>query len=85
MRLFPMGDRDKDEDNGCLADVGTVVEEVNPNDGSESPVFTPTYVAPAGQTPGYPCYRHNTTVELDAAPASGVAPLTNLGGAVVDV
>jgi len=61
---FPSGDRDKGEHNGCLADVGTVVQEVDPNNGSESPGFTPTYVDPLDQTAGYPCYRHNTMVDV---------------------
>lgn len=54
----------KNGQNGCLADVGTVVEEVNPNDGSASPGFTPTYVDRADQTAGYPCYNHNTMVDV---------------------
>jgi hypothetical protein len=59
---FPTGDTDKH--NGCLADVGTVVQEVNPNTGAESAGFTPTYVDPADQTAGYPCYNHNTMVDV---------------------
>lgn len=69
---FPMGDRDKDENNGCLADVGTIVEEVDPDNGTESPGFTPTYVAAADQTAGYPCYRHKTMVDVLDRPATPI-------------
>jgi hypothetical protein len=54
---FPAGDKDKHY--GCLADVGSYVLQVNPTNGSESKGYTPTYVAPADKTPGYPCYEHN--------------------------
>ncbi|HEV3040731.1 MAG TPA: alkaline phosphatase family protein [Candidatus Angelobacter sp.] len=59
---FPMGDTD--HHNGCLADVGTFVKEVDPTTGAESKGFTPTYVDPADQTAGYPCYNHNTMVDV---------------------
>ena len=55
---FPSGDKDKHY--GCLADIGTVVKQVNPTTGNEVKGFTPNYVDPADQTPGYPCYEHNT-------------------------
>lgn len=55
---FPMGDTD--HAYGCIANGQTYVEEVNPDTGVESKGFTPTYVDPADQNPGYPCYRHNT-------------------------
>jgi phospholipase C len=59
---FPAGDTD--HHYGCLADVGTYVLEVDPTTGAESKGFTPTYVAPADQTPGYPCYNHNTMIDV---------------------
>lgn len=59
---FPKGDTDKHY--GCLADVGTWVYQVNPTTGAEVKGYTPTYVATADQTPGYPCYRHRTMVDV---------------------
>ena len=59
---FPAGDTDKHY--GCLADVGTIVKQVNPTTGAEVNGYTPTYVASADQTPGYPCYEHNTLADV---------------------
>jgi phospholipase C len=59
---FPTGDKDKHY--GCLADVGSYVLQVNPTTGVESKGYTPTYVAPADQTPGYPCYEHKTLSDV---------------------
>jgi len=66
---FPSGDLDKHY--GCLADVGTYNKQVNPTTGAEVKGYLPTYVAAADQTHGYPCYSHNTLVDvLDTASPS---------------
>jgi hypothetical protein len=59
---FPAGDKDKHY--GCLADVGTVVKQVNPTTGKEVKGYVPKYVAAADQTAGYPCYEHNTLADV---------------------
>src|ERR1022692_507196 len=59
---FPKGDTDKH--HGCLADVGAFVYQVNPATGVEVQGYTPTYVDPADQTPGYPCYEHKTLSDV---------------------
>ena len=59
---FPSGDNDRHY--GCLADVGTYVRQVNPTTGADVKGYKPTYVAPADQTPGYPCYEHNTLADV---------------------
>jgi hypothetical protein len=61
---FPVGSTDKH--NGCIADQGTVVKEVNPNTGGEANGYTPP--DPPGANAGFPCYEHNTMKEvLEAA------------------
>ncbi len=61
---FPKGDKDKNY--GCLADVGTFVWQVNTK-GAEVTGYTPTYVATADRTPGYPCYEHKTLSDVFSA------------------
>jgi len=46
---------------GCIAASGTVVKEVDPT-GKESAGYTPP--DPAGANAGFPCYEHNTLVDL---------------------
>ncbi|MGA2002315.1 MAG: alkaline phosphatase family protein [Terriglobales bacterium] len=55
---------DKDKHYGCLADVGTYMNQVNPTTGAEVKGYKPTYVAAADQTAGYPCYEHRTMVDV---------------------
>jgi phospholipase C len=59
---FPTGDTSGKY--GCIADSLTYVLEVNPDTGAESQGFTPPYVDPEDQNPGYPCYSHNTMVDV---------------------
>jgi len=51
-----------DNHNGCIADFGTVVKEVNPSTGKESARYTPS--DPRGANAGFPCYEHNTMGDL---------------------
>ena len=44
---------------GCTASADTVVEDVNPRNGSESPRYTPP-----GNTAGFPCYDHRTLSDV---------------------
>lgn len=55
---------DKDKHYGCLADIGSYVFQVGAVNPAEVKGFTPTYVAAADQTPGYPCYEHNTLADV---------------------
>jgi phospholipase C len=68
---FPKGDTDKNY--GCLADVGSYVYQVNPTTGAEVQGYTPTYVAPADQTPGYPCYEHKTLSDVFSSVAPNIS------------
>jgi hypothetical protein len=49
--------------NGCIAKAGSVVEEVNPNNGNIAPGYTPPYGSP-DDTAGYPCYDHATLSDV---------------------
>jgi phospholipase C len=52
--------------NGCIASANSVVKEVNPSDGSDSPGYTPP-----GNTAGFPCYEHRTL--SDVLDANGIS------------
>ncbi len=49
--------------NGCIASAGSVVQEVNPNNGNLSPGYTPN-VPPPYNTAGFPCYDHRTLSDV---------------------
>jgi hypothetical protein len=49
--------------NGCIAGAGSIVQEVNPNNGNLLPGYTPPYGTPAN-TAGYPCYEHATLSDV---------------------
>lgn len=57
---------DTSRHNGCIAELNTIVKEVNPSKGGESKGYTPPN--PPGANAGFPCYEHNTMADiLDAA------------------
>lgn len=51
---------------GCIASANSVIQEVNPTNGRESPGYTPP-----GNTAGFPCYEHHTL--SDVLDANGIS------------
>ena len=49
--------------NGCIGSAKSVIMEVDPATGDESPGYKPPYAPPAN-TAGFPCYEHNTLADV---------------------